>query len=397
MRLTRRSAFALAAVAITVGLHSPALAEETPQHAAQETVKIGVILPMTGPFQSTGAEAGAAIKLFLQQRGSTVAGRTIEVVQRDDAGLPDNAKRIAQELIVNDHVKLLFGFGLTPIAMAVVPLATEAKIPMVVTVASTSAITERSPYVVRTIQTIPQIANIIGAWTIKNDIKSVVSIASDYAPGHDAEQWFAKAFEVGGGKIIEKLRVPLANPDFAPFLQRTNDNKPDAIFAFVPAGVGGIFAKQFAERGLDRSGVRLVSMSDVMDDDLLDGMGDAVLGVISGGPYSIAHPSPINKAFVSAFRKANNNRRPNIVALSAYDGMHLIYAALEKTKGNTDGDALIEAMKGTQWESPRGPVSIDPTTRDIVQNIYMRKVERREGELYNIEFETFPAVKDPAH
>jgi branched-chain amino acid transport system substrate-binding protein len=393
MRLTQRSTLALAAFAITAGLHSPASAQET----ARETVKIGVILPMTGPFQSTGAEASAAIKLFLQQRGSSVAGRTIEAVQRDDAGLPDNAKRIAQELIVNDHVKLLFGFGLTPIAMAVAPLATEAKIPMIVTVASTSAITERSPYVVRTIQTIPQIANIVGAWTIKNNIRSVVSIVSDYAPGHDAEQWFGKAFEQGGGKIIEKLRVPLANPDFAPFLQRTNDNKPDAIFAFVPAGVGGIFAKQFAERGLDKSGVRLVSMSDVMDDDLLDGMGDAVLGVISGGPYSVAHHSAVNEAFVSAFRKANNNRRPNIVALSAYDGLHLIYAAMEKTKGRTDGDALVAAMKGMQWESPRGPVSIDPTTRDIVQNIYMRKVERRDGELYNIEFETFPAVKDPAH
>jgi branched-chain amino acid transport system substrate-binding protein len=389
MRLTRWSGLALAAAAFTVGLDQPA--------SARETVKIGVILPMTGPFQSTGAEASAAIKLFVQQHGSTVAGRTIEVVERDDAGLPDNAKRIAQELIVNGKVKLLFGFGLTPIAMAVAPLATQARIPMVVTVASTSAIVERSPYAVRTIQTIPQIANIVGAWAIKNNIKSVVSIVSDYAPGHDAEQWFGKAFEQGGGKTVEKLRVPLANPDFAPFLQRASDNKPDAIFAFVPAGVGGVFAKQFAERGLDKSGIRLVSMSDVMDDDLLDSMGDAVLGVISGGPYSIAHASAANEAFVSAFRKANNNRRPNIVALSAYDGMHLVYAALEKTKGDTDGDALTGAMKGMQWESPRGPVSIDPATRDIVQNIYMRKVERRDGELYSIEFEAFPAVKDPAH
>jgi branched-chain amino acid transport system substrate-binding protein len=389
MRFTRWSGVALAGIAITLGLSQPAL--------AQEAVKIGIILPMTGPFQSTGAEANAAIKLFMQQHGPTVAGKTIEVIQRDDAGLPDNAKRIAQELIVNDKVKLLLGFGLTPIAMAVTPLATQAKIPMIVTVASASAIVERSPYVVRTVQTIPQIANTVGAWAIKNNIKSVVTIVSDYAPGHDAEQWFDKAFEHGGGKIIEKLRVPLANPDFAPFLQRASDDQPDAIFVFVPAGVGGVFAKQFAERGLDKSGIRLVSMSDVMDDDLLDSMGDSVLGVVSGGPYSIAHHSASNAAFVSAFRKANNNRRPNIVALSAYDGMHLVYAALEKTKGNIDGDVVIGAMKGMHWESPRGQVSIDPVTRDIVQNIYMRKVERRDGELYSIEFETFPAVKDPAH
>jgi branched-chain amino acid transport system substrate-binding protein len=364
---------------------------------AQDTVKIGVVLPMTGPFQSTGSQANAAIKLFLQQRGTSAGGKNIEIILKDDGGVPDNGKRVAQELITRDHVNILLGFGLTPIAMAVAPLATEAKVPMVVTVASTSVIVDRSPYIVRTIQTIPQIANIVGLWAAKNGIKSAVTIVSDYAPGHDAEQWFAKSFEQEGGKILERLRVPLANPDFAPFLQRARDNSPQAIFAFVPAGVGGIFARQFAERGLDKSGIRMVSMSDVMDDDLLNGMGDAVLGIISGGPYSIAHPSPENKAFVAAFRKANNDRRPNIVSLAAYDGMELIFRALQATKGATEATALLQAMKGMQWESPRGPVQIDPNTRDIVQNIYMRKVERQGGELYNVEFETYPAVKDPAH
>ncbi len=364
---------------------------------APDTVKIGVILPMTGPFQSTGWQANAAIKLFLQQRGTTAGGKKIEVILKDDGGAPDNAKRLAQELIVRDHAHVLLGFGLTPIAMAVAPLATEAKVPMVVTVASTSVIVDRSPYIVRTIQTIPQIANIVGVWAAKNGIKNAVSIVSDYAPGHDAEQWFAKSFETNGGKILERLRVPLASPDFAPFLQRARDNSPQAIFAFMPAGVGAIFARQFAERGLDKSGIHIVSMSDVMDDDILNGMGDAVLGVITGGPYSIAHQSPENKAFVEAFRKANNNRRPNIVSLSAFDGMDLIFRALQATKGATDGAKLVEAMKGMKWESPRGPVLIDPKTRDIVQNIYMRKVERQSGELYNVEFETYPAVKDPAH
>lgn len=364
---------------------------------AQETVKVGVILPMTGPFQSTGWQANAAINLFLQQRGTLVAGKKVELIVRDDGGVPDNAKRLAQELIVRDKVNIMLGFGLTPIAMAVAPLATEAKVPMVVTVASTSVIVDRSPYIVRTIQTIPQIANIVGGWAAKNGIKNAVSIVSDYAPGHDAEQWFAKSFEQGGGKILERLRVPLANPDFSPFLQRAHDNSPQAIFAFVPAGVGGVFVRQFAERGLDKSGISIVSMSDVMDDDLLNGMGDAVLGIITGGPYSIAHQSPVNKAFVEAFRKANNNRRPNIVSLSAFDGMELIFRALQATKGATDGTALVEAMKGMKWESPRGPVRIDPATRDIVQNIYMRKVERQNGELYNMEFETYSGVKDPAH
>ena len=367
-----------------------------PAARAEETYKVGLILPMTGPFQANGWEANAAVQLFLKQRGNSVAGRKIEILLRDDGGVTDAAKRIAQEMIVQDKVDLLFGFGLTPIALAVAPLATEAKIPMIVTVASTSVVVDRSPYIVRTIQTIPQIANIIGAWAARNGIKSAVSVVSDYAPGIDAEKWMGQSFEQGGGKMLERLRPPLVNPDFAPFLQRARDASPEAIFAFVPAGVGAIFAKQFNERGMDKSGIKIVAMSDVLDDDALGGMGDAVLGVISGGPYAVAHKSPQNKAFVDAFKAANGNRRPNVVAVAAYDGMELIYRALEATKGASDGTAVVNAMKGMQWESPRGPVSIDPATRDIIQNIYMRKVERVDGELQNVEFETYPAVKDPA-
>jgi branched-chain amino acid transport system substrate-binding protein len=362
----------------------------------QDTFKIGLLLPMTGPFQSTGWQANAAVQLFLKQRGSAVAGKKIEVVLKDDGGVTDAAKRIAQELIVLDKVDILLGFGLTPIALAVAPLATEAKVPMIVTVASTSVVVDRSPYIVRTIQTIPQIANVIGGWAAKNGIRNAVSIVSDYAPGLDAEKWIGQSFEQAGGKMIERLRPPLVNPDFAPFLQRARDASPEAIFAFVPAGVGAIFAKQFIERGMDKSGIKIVAMSDVMDDDVLNGMGDAVLGVISGGPYAVAHKSPQNKAFVEAFKAANGNRRPNIVSVAAYDGMELIYRALDATKGTSDGPALVNAMKGMRWESPRGPISIDPATRDIVQNIYMRKVERLDGELHNVEFETTPAVKDPA-
>jgi branched-chain amino acid transport system substrate-binding protein len=380
------------ALSVIIGLGGVAVGS-----AEDDTFKVGAVLPMTGPFQSTGAEAIAGINLFLQQHGTAVAGRKVEVIVRNDTGAPDIAKRLAQELILNDHVDALIGFGLTPIAMAVAPIATEAKTPMIVTVASTSAIVDRSPYIVRTIQTIPQIADIVGRWTAEDGVKNVVTFVSDYAPGRDAEQWFSKAFKAAGGNIVEAIHVPLANPEFAPFLQRASDAKPDAIFVFLPAGQGGIFAKEFVERGIDKSGIRLISMSDVMDDDLLNDMGDAVLGVVSGGPYSIAHKSQVNEDFVKAFRAANNDRRPNIVALAAYDGMNLLYRALAANPKAADGAALVEAMKGQSWESPRGPVSIDPSTRDVVQNIYMRKVERLNDELYNVEFKTYPAIKDPAH
>lgn len=379
-------------LSIIIALGSVAVAS-----ADDDAFKVGAILPMTGPFQSTGAEAVAGIKLFQRQHGDEVGGRKVEVVVRNDTGAADIAKRLAEELIVNDHVQALIGFGLTPIAMAVAPIATEAKIPMIVTVASTSSVVDRSPYIVRTIQTIPQIADVVGRWTAKDGVKNVVTLVSDYAPGRDAEEWFSKAFKAAGGKIVEQIHVPLANPEFAPFLQRASDDKPDAIFVFLPSGQGGVFAKQFVERGIDKSGIRLISMSDVMDDDLLNDMGDSVLGLVSGGPYSIAHKSKTNEDFVEAFRAANNNRRPNIVALAAYDGMNLLYRALAANPNAADGAALVESMKGQSWESPRGPVSIDPSTRDIVQNIFMRRVERLKGELYNEEFETYPTVKDPAH
>lgn len=384
--LRRRTILALAAAMVAIG--------GVCAHA-QETIKVGVIMPMTGQFQSVGWQTNAAIRQFVAKNGDTVAGKKIELIFKDDGGVADNAKRLAQEMIVRDKINVLFGFGLTPIAMAVAPLATEAKVPMIVTVASTSVVVDRSPFIVRTIQTVPQVANIIGAWTAKTGSKKVVTMVTDYAPGHEMEDWFAKAFEKGGGQVLERIRVPLANPDFAPFLQRARDAAPDALFAFVPAGVGAIFAKQFAERGMDKTGIRFVVMSDVLDDDLLNNMGDPVLGFVSGGPYSIAHDSPENRDFVKGFRAANNNRRPNIVSVSAYDGMEVLYRALKAANGSSDGAKLVDAMKGMKWESPRGPVQIDAATRDIVQNIYMRKVERRDGELYNIEFETFPAVKDP--
>jgi branched-chain amino acid transport system substrate-binding protein len=361
---------------------------------AQDTVKIGLILPMTGQQASTGKQINAAVKLYVAQHGTTVAGKKIEVILKDDAAVPDNTKRLAQELIVNEKVAVIAGFGVTPAALAAAPLATEAKVVELVMAAGTSIITERSPYIARTSFTLAQSSVPMADWAIKNGIKKVVTMVSDYAPGADAQKFFSDRFAAQGGQIIEAVKFPLANPDFAPFLQRAADAKPDAIFVFVPSGQGATFMKQFVERGMDKAGIKVIGPGDVLDDDLLNGMGDAVLGAVTAHMYSADHQSATNKEFVAAFKKANNFR-PNFMAVGGYDGMHLIYEAVKKTGGKSDGDSLIAAMKGMKWESPRGPISIDPETRDIVQNIYIRKVERKNGELYNVEFATFEAVKDP--
>jgi len=376
----------LAAVAFAMGFAGGAL--------AQDSVKIGLILPMTGQQTSTGKQIDAAVRLFMQQNGNTVAGKKIEVILKDDAAVPDTTKRLAQELIVNDKVAFIAGFGVTPAALAAAPLATQAKVPEVVMAAGTSIITERSPYIARTSFTLAQSTVPMADWAAKNKIKKVVTMVSDYAPGADAQSSFRDAFTKAGGEIVGEIKFPLASPDFAPFLQRAADSKPDAVFVFVPSGQGAQFVKQFVERGLDKAGIKIIGPGDVTDDDLLNGMGDVVIGTVTAHFYSAAHLSAKNKAFVEAFKKANHFR-PNFMAVGGYDGMHLIYEALKKTNGSTDGNALINAMKGLKWESPRGPISIDPDTRDIVQNVYMRKVEKVGGELYNVEFATFDSIKDP--
>jgi branched-chain amino acid transport system substrate-binding protein len=362
--------------------------------AAQDVVKIGFILPMTGQQQSTGKQIAAAVRLFQQQNGDMVAGKKVEVIIKDDGAVPDNSKRLAQELIVNDKVAVI-GSALTPSAMAVGPLSTQSKTANVVMVSGTSGvINPNNPYMVRTSFTLGQQSGIIAEWAAKNGAKKVVIVQSDWAPGAEAAAVFSEAFNKAGGQVVETIKVPLANPDFAPFLQRARDLNPDTLFVFVPAGQAGTFAKQFAERGLDKAGIKLIGPGDIVDDNDLPGMGDSMLGVVTAGIYSAAHNSQANKDYVAAFEKANNYR-PNFISLGGYDGMHLIYEALKKTGGKTDAESLIGAMKGMKWESPRGPISIDPETRDIVQNIYIGKVEKVNGQLYTVQFATFDAVKDP--
>jgi branched-chain amino acid transport system substrate-binding protein len=363
---------------------------------AQDNVfKIGLILPMTGQQATTGRQIEAAARLWMAQNGDTVAGKKVQLIVKDDTSLPDMTRRLAQELIVNEKVNVLAGFGITPSAMAVAPLATQSKTPMVVMAAATSSITQASPFVVRSSFTLPQASVALADWAPKNGIKKVVTLVSDYGPGIDAEKYFTERMKFNGGTVVENLRVPLRSPDFAPFLQKVRDIKPDALFVFVPSGAGAAVMKQFVERGMDKAGIKLIGTGDVTDDDLLNDMGDGALGVVTSHHYSAAHPSAANKKFVDAFMKANKNLRPNFMAVGGYDGMRVIYEALKKTGGKGGGTALLEAMKGQVFESPRGPMFIDAQTRDVVQNIYLRKVEKKDGQLWNVEFDVIKDVKDP--
>src|SRR5450755_3679138 len=309
--------------------------------AAQDTVKIGLVMPLTGVLGPVGKQAVAGARLYMAQHGDMVAGRKVQLIVRDDTSVPDVSKRIAQEMIVNDKVAIIGG-GLTPNVLAIAPLVNESKTATVVMVSGTSIVTERSPYFVRTSWTHAQQASVLANWAAKNGSKRVTIIASDWAPGHEASGVFSATFTQAGGAIVEALKVPLANPDFAPFLQRAHDSSPDTLFVFVPASQAAILAKQFVERGLDKSGIKLIGPGDIADDEDLPGMSDAMIGTVTAGFYSVAHPSAINKDYVAAFKKANANVRPNFVSVSAYDGMHLIYEALRKTEGKTDGPALVE-------------------------------------------------------
>jgi branched-chain amino acid transport system substrate-binding protein len=375
--------------AITTAL----LGQLSPAMAQDNVFKVGLILPMTGPFASTGKQLESAARLYVAQHGDTVAGKKVQLIVKDDTGAPDVTKRIAQELVINDKVQVLAGFGLTPLALATAPVATQSKTPLVVMAAATSSITQASPFIVRTSFTVPQVVTVLADWAGKNGIKKVVSLVTDYAPGIDSEKYFNQRFINNGGQVVEVLRVPLRNPDFAPFLQKVRDAKPDALFTFVPAGVGTVLMKQFTERGLDKAGIRLIAEGSVTDDDILNGMGDAALGVVTAHHYSASHNSAFNKKFVEAFSKANNGLRPNFMAVGAYDGMRVIYEAAKATKG-AGGEVLVNAMKGQIFESPRGPIYIDAQTRDVVHNMYIRKVERIGGQLWNQEIETVQDVKD---
>ena len=365
---------------------------------AADPIKIGMVLPMSGPFAAYGKQIEHGVRLYLATKGDTFGGRKVELIIKDDSPgtAGDVSKRLAQELVVKDKVDILAGFGLTPSAFAVAPVATEAKKPMVVMNAATSAITTKSNYLVRASMTLPQNTAPIASWAAKNGIRNVFTLVADFGPGQDAEAQFKKTFTAAGGKIVGEVRVPVANPDYGPFLQKIKDTKPDAVFLFLPPGAGTIaFMKGYTERGLAASGIKLIATGDLPDEEIIDAIGDAALGLITSFHYSEAHKSPENAAYVAAYAKAYPKDRPNFMSVGGYDGMHLIAEVLNKTGGDASAEKFIEAAKGMKWISPRGPVSIDPATRDIVQTIYIRKVERVGGKLQNVEFDQVPDFKDP--
>jgi branched-chain amino acid transport system substrate-binding protein len=367
---------------------------------AVEPFKVSLILPMTGPFASTGKEIEAGVKVYMAEHGDTVKGRKVQVIVKDDGGVhPELTKRLAQELAVNDKVNVLAGFGLTPLAFAAAPIATKAKVPMIVMAASTSSIVRKSPYVVRTSMTEAQVTLPLAEWAAKDtkaNIKTVVTLVSDYGPGIDSEKVFVKYYTKAGGKILESIRVPLESPDFSPFLQRVRNLRPDAVFAVLPSGQSLTFMKQFVQQGLRDAGIKLIGTGAVLDDNLLPAMGDEALGVVTSSQYSAAHDSPENKDYVRRFAElTNNSMRPNFFSVAGYDGMHLIYAAVQKAGPSATGDQLLAVMKGMEWMSPRGPISIDPETRDIVQTVYIRRAQKISNEIYNVEFDKNEKVKDP--
>ena len=364
---------------------------------ANQPLKIGMILPMSGPFAAYGKQILNGANLYIQQNGSSVANREVQLIIKDDTGIaPELSKRHAQELLIKDKVDILAGFGLSPSAFSVAPLATQAKKPMIVLNAATSSITTKSPYITRVSFTLAQVTAPVASWAINNNIKNVYTIVSDYGPGHDAEQQFIKTFTQAGGNIVASIRTPVSNPDFSAYVQRAKDAKPDAIFLFVPSGEQGVaFSKEFKQRGLAEAGIQLIATGDLTDEHVLDTMGEPAIGLITSYHYSQAHDSPENADYVQSYTEAYPNMRPNFMSVAGYDGMHVIYSALEKNNGDASGPKFIEAISGMQWTSPRGPVSIDPETRDIVQDIYIRKVEQQGSILQNIEFDKIEKFADP--
>ncbi len=363
---------------------------------AQQTVKIGLILPYSGQFADTATQTDNGIKLYMQQHGDTVAGKKIEIIRKDVGGsAPDVAKRLAQELVVRDGVDILAGFNLTPNAFAVADVSAEAKKLMVIMTATAPTITMKSPYAARVSLTLAQNCESLGTWAHKNGVKKLYTMVSDYAPGHDAEEAILRTFKEAGGEVVGSARLPLVSPDFSAFVQRAKDLNPDGIFVFVPGGAQPpALAKAMAERGLDPTRIKLMGQGEIADETALKNMGDAALGIITAFHYDFNHTSQKNKDFVKAYF-SEFKRNPNFFSIGGYDGMHLIYEALKKTGGKADGESLINVAKGMSWESPRGPVTIDPETRDVIQTVYIRKVERVGNELVNVEIERIENVKDP--
>jgi branched-chain amino acid transport system substrate-binding protein len=379
-----------AAAALSVAMAAP---------AAADTVRVGLILPYSGVFARLGDTMDNAVRLWANQKGETAGSHKIEIIRRDETGPnPDIVKRIAQELITRDRVAIIAGLVFTPNALSIAPLVSEAKIPTVIMNAATAVVTMRSPYFARVSLTLPQTTEIFGRWAAtRAGLRRAYTVVSDYAPGHDAEEAFRRSFTEAGGSIVGSVRFPVASPDFAPFLQRVLDAKPEALYAFIPGGSQPtLFVNEFHQLGLAEAAIRLLPSAEAVDEADLQNLPDAAIGITTATNYSAAYKSAANEAFVAAWRLAyGQDKEPDLFAVGAWDGMALIYDVVGGLGGDFQGDAAMERIKGWAYESPRGPIRIDPDTRDIVQNIYICRVERVEGRLVNRVIETYPAVKDP--
>jgi len=364
---------------------------------AQDTIKIGVIMPYSGIFSDTSTQMDGGLKLYLKLHGDTVAGKKIVIIRKDVGGInPAAAKRLAQELIVRDHVNILTGFVLTPNALAAAEVSAEAKVPLVIMNAATSIITMKSPYSVRVSMTLPQITAPFGTWAYKHGIKSVYTMVADYGPGHDAEKGFIGAFKAAGGKVVGSVRMPVKTIDYSAYIQKAEDSGAQSVFIFVPAGPQpAAILNGMLERGMTPDKIKILGSGELTDDSALMRTTDRAIGVLTAYHYDHSHKSALNEKFVAAFRRDHKGENPDLLAVGGYDGMHLIYAVLKKTNGKTDGQAFIDAAKGMAWESPRGLIRIDPETRDIVQTIYIRRVEKVNGALQNVEIDSIKDVKDP--
>ena len=385
--------FALASAALLAACLLPAVG-----HAA-DTIKIGVVMPYSGQFADLAKQMDNGIKIYMQQHGDKVAGKTIEIIRKDVGGIdPPTAKRLAQELVVRDQVDILAGWLLTPNAIAACSVSAEAKKLMVIMNAATSIITDKSPYCTRTSFTLPMITMTLGRWAAKQGIKNDYTMTADYAPGHDAERGFSEGFKAGGGEIVGSVRMAVKNPDFSAYVQRAKDLNPQSIFVFIPGGSQPAgFGKALAERGMSAQTIKVLGTQELADDAAIKSMGNDAIGIITAGNYNYNYDSAMNKKFVEAYRKLAGDENPDFGAVGGYDGMHLIYAALGKTNGKTDAEDLIAAAKGMKWESPRGPMMIDPKTRDVVQTIYISKVEDKGGKHVNVVIDKIPDVHDPVH
>jgi branched-chain amino acid transport system substrate-binding protein len=364
---------------------------------AQQPIKIGLVLSSSGQFADAGAQLDNGIKTYMKMHGDTVAGRKIELIRRDTGGIaPDVSKRLSQELVVRDNVDLLAGYVLTPNAMAAGDVSAEAKKFMVVMNAATSVVITKSPYMIRTSVTLPQVMETFGTWAAtKGGLKQTYTMVTDYGPGHDSERAFQTGFKNAGGTVIGSVRFPVANPDFSAFVQRAKDIGPQSIYIFIPGGAQpAALGKAFAERGIDKQKTKVLGSGEATAEAALKAMGDNALDIITAWHYDYKLDNKLNQAFVKEFN-AMHGRNPDFFSIGGYDGMHAIYETLKKTGGKTDGETMIAAAKGLKWDSPRGPMSIDPETRDVVQTVYIRRVQKVGGELVNVPFDRINEVKDP--